>query len=251
MQRHLILRLEAPLMAFGDVAVDAIGPVRDLPSASMLTGLLGNALGFRREEGTRLARLQERLIFGCRLDRRGERFTDFQTVQLDAGDRAWSTHGRVETRAGGANTYRSPHIRSRDFDADASAIVALRLADAEQAPTLDDLARALDEPARPLFLGRKPCLPSERLLVGLVDAPTVYDALRSVDWRTASRGHRRRTGEAVLVWLPATEPCPEGFRVVTTSDRRDWEAGVHAGETAVYQGFVQQSTIEAASGERA
>ena len=32
---------------------------------------------------------------------------------------------------------------------------------------LDDLAAALDRPARPLFIGRKPCLPAGRLVAGL------------------------------------------------------------------------------------
>ena len=50
MPRYLMLRLEGPLMAFGDVMVDAIGPIRDTPAASTLTGLLANALGVRREE---------------------------------------------------------------------------------------------------------------------------------------------------------------------------------------------------------
>ena len=43
---HLILRLEAPLMAFGGETIDNLGVVRRFPSASMLTGLLANALGW-------------------------------------------------------------------------------------------------------------------------------------------------------------------------------------------------------------
>ena len=39
--RWLVLRFDAPLMAFGSVAVDQVGPVRDFPAASMLTGLIG------------------------------------------------------------------------------------------------------------------------------------------------------------------------------------------------------------------
>ena len=102
----LMLRLEGPLMAFGDVMVDAIGPIRDAPAASALTGLLANALGVRREEPARLQRLQERLVFGSRIDRPGERFTEFQTAKLEASDKGWTTRGRPEGRAGGAATYR-------------------------------------------------------------------------------------------------------------------------------------------------
>ena len=44
-QCWLVLHLEAPLLAFGGVAIDQIGIIRDFPAASMLTGLLANALG--------------------------------------------------------------------------------------------------------------------------------------------------------------------------------------------------------------
>ena len=67
----LVLRLEAPLLAFGGVAIDQIGPTRDFPSASLLTGLLANALGWRRTEAAAHQRLQDRLIFAARLDRAG------------------------------------------------------------------------------------------------------------------------------------------------------------------------------------
>jgi hypothetical protein len=40
MARHLILTLKGPLAAYGAEMVDARGPVRDWPGASLLTGLL-------------------------------------------------------------------------------------------------------------------------------------------------------------------------------------------------------------------
>ena len=50
MARHLILNLESPLMAFGGETIDNYGVIRPFPAASMLTGLLANALGWRRVE---------------------------------------------------------------------------------------------------------------------------------------------------------------------------------------------------------
>ena len=46
--RHLVLRLEAPLMAFGGETIDNLGIIRPFPAASMITGLFANALGWRR-----------------------------------------------------------------------------------------------------------------------------------------------------------------------------------------------------------
>ena len=45
--RHLTLRLESPLMAFGGAIVDNLGVIRSFPSVSKLTGLLANALEVR------------------------------------------------------------------------------------------------------------------------------------------------------------------------------------------------------------
>lgn len=251
MARHLVIRLEAPLAAFGDVMVDAIGPVRDTPSASMLTGLLGNALGVRREETRRLARLQDRLVFACRLDRRADRFTEFQTAELSKDDVAWTTRGKREERAGGAGTYLGPHIRYREHDADLSAVVALRLDPADEPPDLDRLAAALDEPARPLFLGRKHCLPAARLFEGFVEAPDLLAALRLVPLarhRPAPPWAEAPGDAGVRVVLPADAPRPEGFRAVRVCDRRDWIAGVHAGDHTLYAGTLPRDAFPAAEG---
>src|SRR4051812_35801487 len=155
---HLLLRLEAPLMAFGREMVDARGPIRDFPAGSMLTGLIANALGFDRAERTAHQRLQQRLVFGARLDDPGALLRDFQTAELRAADQGWTTRGQPEGRAGGARTYDSPHIRERDYLADACITVALRLEPVDEAPLLGAIAAALEKPARPLFIGRKSCL---------------------------------------------------------------------------------------------
>ena len=128
--RHLLIRLEAPLMAFGGETIDNYGVIRDFPAASMLTGLLANALGWRRIERKRHQRLQDRLVFAARIDREpagGVRLTDFQTAKLEKDDRGWTTRGVPEGRAGGANTYDAPHLRYRDYFADMRVTVALRL----------------------------------------------------------------------------------------------------------------------------
>lgn len=223
MAAHLILVLEGPLLAFGAEAVDARGVVGDFPTASMLTGLLANALGWRRTDRTKLARLQERLVFGARIDRVGTRLTDFQTAQIAKSDSGWTTRGAPEGRAGGAATYSSPHIRRRDFDADARVTVALRLEPVEEAPMLPLLADALRKPARPLFMGRKPCLPERPVFERLVeDAPDLLAALCAVP-----------TDHACRIMLPDgiwREPADERRRV---TDQRNWVSGVHGGSRAV------------------
>ncbi|ADZ71266.1 type I-E CRISPR-associated protein Cas5/CasD [Polymorphum gilvum] len=234
MPHFLLLRLEAPLVAFGDIMVDAKGPVSDLPSASMLTGLLGNALGYRREERTRLQRLQDRIVHAARLDRSGRRFTEFQTARLGKDDQGWTTRGRPEGRAGGDGSYEGPHLRYREHDCDVSALVALCLRPHDEAPDLEDLAVALQQPARPLFIGRKPCLPSSQIFAGITEAPDHLAALTSVGLASA----RTRAPRRILVDLPRCATPPDGFRTVHCSDSRDWIAGVHTGDSLRWHGLV-------------
>lgn len=217
--RWLDLRLSGPMMAFGGVAIDHVGPTRDFPSASMLTGLFANALGWRREETDRHQALQDRLVFGALIERQGRILTDSQNVKLRANDRGWTTWGRPDERAGG--TYESPHRRRRDYLADHDCRVVLRLAPGDGLD-LDMLAEALDRPARPLFIGRKPCLPTGRLFQGWLDAPTARAAIESL-------------GVAGRALWPATDGEGDDA-TLDLADLRNWHSGLHGGSRRVIEG---------------
>lgn len=223
----LHLRLAAPLMAFGGVAIDHVGPTREFPSASALTGLLANALGWRREDSTAHQALQDRLIFGALSVlpeglTRPLVMTDTQNAKLEKADRGWTTWGMPEGRAGA--TYDSPHRRRRNYLADHETRVVLRLA-ASDGPTLDDVAAALDRPARPLFIGRKPCLPAARLVVGTVDADTAFAALEAL----GIGGHG--------IW-PNEGAGPENALRHDLADLRNWRSGLHGGSRIVMEGDI-------------
>lgn len=216
--RWLHLRLCAPLMAFGGVAVDQVGPTRDFPAASALTGLLANALGWHWSDREAHQGLQDRLIFGALIERQGRMLTDSQNAKLEKNDRVWTTRGVPEGRAGA--TYDAPHRRRRDYLADHLVHVVLRLDPAEGGPTLDDLAEALDRPARPLFLGRKPCLPAASLRAGWTEGDTTLAALRSLGLK----------GRAL--W-PEAEGGREDAGIVDLPDLRNWVSGLHGGSRRV------------------
>ena len=104
--------------------IDNLGVIRWFPSASLLTGLRANALGWRRIERERHQRLQDRLVFAARIDREpagGVRMTDFQTAAINNTEQSWTTQGRPEGRGGG--TYQN-HLRYRDYFADMRVTVA-------------------------------------------------------------------------------------------------------------------------------
>ncbi len=247
--RHLIVSLEAPLMAFGGETIDNYGVIRWFPAASMLTGLLANALGWRRIERELHQRLQDRLVFAARIDREPAtraRLTDFQTAQLGGNDQGWTTRGVPEGRAGGAATYDAPHLRHRDYFTDMRVRVALRLEPEEENPTLDNLATALQEPARPLFIGRKPCLPSGSLFGDFSQGDTALAALLAVPL-SADAPH--------LDSIRALWPDGEGEAEVTPSrsymltDQRNWTSGLHGGGRLVCEGAIEHSRFSTAKDE--
>ncbi len=232
--RWLFLRLEAPLLAFGGVAIDHLGVTRDFPAASMLTGLLANALGFRRTEWERHQALQDRLVFAVRreTDHPAGILTDTQNAELAKNDRGWTTWGEPEGRDGAS--YGAPHRRRRDFHMDAALTVALRLRSEADDPDLDRLAEALDRPARPLFIGRKPCLPSRPLLgppgKRFAEAPSAHDALM-----------RRSGGSQLRALWPLGEGPSDGAgvdRVIDLPDIRNWRTGLHGGSRRVVEGRI-------------
>ena len=242
---HLILNLESPLMSFGGETIDNLGVIRWFPAASTLTGLLANALGWRRVEWQRHQNLQDRLVFAARIDRepaRGMRLTDFQTAQLGANDRGWTTRGTPDGRAGGPNTYLAPHLRYRDYFTDMRVTVALRLEPSEVEPVLTDLAEALDQPARPLFIGRKSCLPAAPLYRDTAEAASAVEALLQMPLEAVGAPARVR-----LMW-PAGETVDGRVRtneLHMLTDQRNWASGLHGGGRMVSEGTVAREDFPA------
>lgn len=248
MMRHLILQLKAPLLSFGGVTIDTYGVTRDFPAASMLTGLIANALGWHRRDREAHQKLQDRLIFAARLDHEADhpasRLQDVQNARLHQKDQGWTTWGEPQGRET-SPSYKfvdseTPELgryllqrRYRDYHTDACVIVAIRLNDPATLPTLEGVAAALDRPARPLFLGRKACLPSLPILpaesLRWVEAGSVYEALRLYP--------AQPEGTYCRAQWPAAEG-PEGDREIALCDERNWLTGMHGGSRRIIEGVL-------------
>jgi CRISPR system Cascade subunit CasD len=239
MPRHLLLRLESPLIAFGGETIDNFGVIRDFPALSMITGLFANALGWRREECEFHDRLQNRLVVGARLNTPIQLLREYQTAQLFEKDQAWTTFGEPEGRAPSPSYSMQADGRKsltwqryRDYHASLNVLVALRLEPSEEGPTLDDLAVALDHPARPLFIGRKTCLPSQRIFAGWQESDNVLHALQ-----IAHLPEINGTQSLRMQW-PDGEGNLAGDRLIDLCDERNWASGVHGGWRPVREGSI-------------
>ncbi len=236
----LLLRFEAPLLSFGGERVDQNGVQQAFPGRAMLTGLLGNSLGFEHHDFAALDALQGRLRYAVRRDRAGEALVDYHTVDLGQPFmlQGWTTRGEPESRGGASST--GTHIRLQHYRADAVFTVALTLRDGEGS-TVEDLARALVHPERPLFIGRKCCLPATRILCGRVRADRLRDALRR-----SERSRRADESTALMTWWPIDEGTEVG-RTVYVTDAKDWSNQIHTGRHAMQEAEVLYEGKEAAA----
>ncbi|CAG0994860.1 CRISPR system Cascade subunit CasD [Myxococcaceae bacterium] len=261
----LLLRFDAPLMSFGGVMVDQHGPTERFPGLSLLAGLFGNALGYRHGDDDKLEALQARIEYAARWDVPPEPLLDYHTVDLGPPkdvnperwykmrEPGWTTRGEPEHRAGGTAAF-GTHQRYRHYWANGVMTLAVGLmaqrdaiapGDVIPTPGLDDLAAALQAPARPLFLGRKTCLPSVPLLIRKVEAADVLAALRQ-EPRIERCQQGKKTdplppqeGQRVQACWPARLGVGANAQEVPVYDRRDWRNQIHAGRRVRVQGWLE------------
>jgi len=254
----LLLSLQAPLMSFGGPQVDQVGPTGRFPTVSQMVGLFANALGHTHADHRRLQTLQDRVSLAAALVHEGEEREDYQTVDLGQPHLAkpsWTTHGRPEHRAGGPDARLGTHIRFRRYRADAKVLAAVALDPPDLGPGVEEIAEALDNPCRPLFLGRKNCLPADRLVFGLcLGVPDLTDAIsqarRDFPDRWAAAFGAPAITEVTAEWPITAEDDPlrsrsETHRVV---DRRDWRNQLHGGERVVGRGALPLHDAEPPGG---
>lgn len=234
---YLLLQLHAPMAAFGGVVVDNFGGSRRFPARSMLTGLIANALGWRRQDWDKLQNLQARVRYAVRLEhpQDGRQWCDFQTAEIGAADKHWTTSGSRAQRAGGAKTYSGPHLRYRDYMHDLRAIVSLTLSESNTTPTLNECEAALLFPERPIFIGRKACLPSAPLVIKTVSSESALEALRFVPPQSTRNPADRFT----CLWMPGEgmeqSLCDGVIREYEWCDERDWRNSQHVGNRTVVE----------------
>ena len=162
----LLLRLAAPLQAWGTESRFNTRQTGTVPSKSAVIGLLAAALGRKRDADLTDLRA---LRFGVRTDQPGTLLRDFHTV-----------HYRKKPTD-------PPDVTYRYYLSDAVFLVGL---ESEYLSFMNALEEALKAPAYPLFLGRRSCPPTLPLVLGIRELP-LEASLRAEPWQ-ASDSYRQR-----------------------------------------------------------
>ena len=247
----LVLRFDSPLMSFGAVLVDQFNRTDRYPYRAMLVGLFANALGLRRTDVDEHQSLQRRCRYAARRDREGTEMVDFQTVDLGtrgsmSSELGWTAEGRLEQRKGG-DAAEGTHIRYRHYVADAIVTVVCTLSEPGTNPSMDAVEQALRHPVRPLFVGRKCCVPSVPVLVERTQSASLRAAIEAVprldDARTGRWGNER---SLPAIWpAEATDGASHRWMRV---ENRDWVNAIHVGRSRYVRGTVSPPEPATAQG---
>lgn len=181
MHEFLLFQLYGPLASWGKVAVGEVRPSALRPSRSALLGLLGAALGLRREDDDAHRTLGEELRFGVHVVSSGLPLTDYHTIQARPRKKKLLEATRPDQLRGRRDEL-DTIVSTREYRCDACyRVVTWNVADDPDYP-LARLDQALARPRFVLYLGRKSCPPGAPLSPRIVRAETLVDALASVNF---------------------------------------------------------------------
>ena len=164
----LLLRLAAPLQAWGSDSKFETRKTDREPTKSGVVGLLAAALGLRRDDTEGLARLNG-LRFAVRADQEGSLLVDFHT----------------------AKSRDTSYVTYRHYLQDAVFLAGLESGDEA---LLRELEAALRHPVYPLYLGRRSCPPTLPLCLGIRQG-SLLDVLRT----EPMQGRKPETGKLRIV----------------------------------------------------
>lgn len=180
-----ILRLVAPLQSWGATEGSEYRRINRFPTRSGILGMLSNAAGLSREDSVSP---WERVRVGVRIDQAGTLVEDYHTSDSDKTEkRMLSERKRIAENKRRAAKGLAPLPKPK-YSADTSVTRRVYLSDASFTVVLEGdtetirlAVDALSAPRRPLFFGRKACVPSAPVLVGVSNL-SMEEALQSAEW---------------------------------------------------------------------
>lgn len=185
----LLLRLEAPLQSWGIRSRWDVRDTQPEPTKSGIVGLLGCALGYRMYDPRLETELDAGLRFGVRVESPGSVLDDYQTITdfLPTADGRFKHDGvavgaSLDRIRSDPDSHPSTIISPRFYLEDAAFLVGLEETGLA-CGVLQRCASAIQQPAWPVFLGRKACVPTRPIFEALTDRyEDLEDALKRCPW---------------------------------------------------------------------
>lgn len=225
----LVFQLQAPLAAWGEPAVGEYRGSADRPGDAALLGLLGAALGLRRDDAEGCAALQVGCRFAVGVLASGALLRDYHTAQVP---------GRAELKgrphATRADELAVPRhdlhtiLSTRDYRQGAAWLVAVQAVPGARWP-LAALADALRRPVFVPYLGRKCCPTAAPMWPQPITAAHALGAIEA--YRAAllarlaetadRRGRPRLEPPAAVQSLSWSDGIEAGIAAQTSAPRKD------------------------------
>jgi CRISPR system Cascade subunit CasD len=220
----LVFQLQAALASWGDVAVGEFRGSRNQPGASALVGLLGAALGVRRDDEAAHAALRDGYRFAVGTVSSGQLLRDYHTAQVPGRT---SLKGRPHrTRRDELSMPRhelNTILSTRDYRQNAAWAVAVQVLPG--APhSLQELAAALRAPRFVLYLGRKCCPPAAPLAPQVSPADSAHAAISAYLAAASPPAalHSLAWGDGMPAGVAAHLSAPRKDRLIR---REGWQFG--------------------------
>lgn len=213
--RFFTMHLAGSVASLAGVQYDAAPSVLPVPTRSMITGMLGSAMGWSYSDHALLQELQDELDLGFVVHNAGTVIWDFQTTNMTKRHMIgtmWTLDASGSLgvfKRGGGGKERDTASRPLTCGIDITAIVGV-----ERDP--EPLLAALHRPVFPVTLGRRGMFPTDPIAGEELNVGSIADGVEHI----ASR----RPGSR---WTPVSVAGPDIHRTVPAG--RDWRTRRHGG----------------------
>jgi len=185
MREHLILKLQGPMQAWGRESFEGLRPSELFPGRSALLGLLGACLGVERTDQNRQQALAGSVSFAVRVDKQGQKMTDYHTVKNAREDyRGLKSHDTIQTW--------------REYWQDACYTVAV-WSNPGAVVLLAEIAQAVKQPIYTPVLGRRSCPLARPLFETVLFAESALSALAQIGSNQGAIYNEEDSAGAILL----------------------------------------------------